>query len=702
MKRKNKIFLKFIIICLTFNYFNIFLSIKSDLKIVQQSSINNIVKTNVKKEINIINNLNDGNMISFDLIENKISSFDFNKNEYFYREFDNNNLIFDKIECEDINKLTLENNTYSYTTGNSNLKNTISNKIGKVISTFEVYNIKNKAYEKISLSSTGFLMGPDIILTAGHSVFSNLNIYSDQYDIDVNKNIFASEVYFVANNLDGSSSEYKVTKLFIETNYYNGNNKDWALLKLDNNIGNKLGWFGILNNFNKINYDIELYGLNEETNSINKKIGKLLSKNNNNYKTNIKTVSGNSGSPYIIDINNNKYVVGIHNSIELDIKDEFIYSNGAVIDDFIMTFINSFNTNDLIFDINQKDYGFEDSYPIDDYTKTNFTSHKLENGLDFRTRRYRTGYIHNEYIVMSPIRHEIKERKAFIEYNFNRPIAKIEVELSMWRDSKKEILTLDNGYAAIETLGAYEWTKVFDLLSIDNSLPIDRANPKTYTIKFDNPVYNFRFYSAYNGYFFIGDANRGRICIGNIRIFQQKNSYMPLSYSELEFNRELWNNENVKHWNCYAYTLNNQIHPETNNIWHFQQPGEYSNNKLSVINANILIDYTTFDFSKYSIYKNKIYEFKKIDKYEQCPGGSYKVALIYKKIQTGIDYQYDYHWFRQDYDGYWSHKFANKEIERLSYNDKLIKDPENYKIPGYNYFVGYFSLTPWSNYYEKQ
>lgn len=79
---------------------------------------------------------------------------------------------------------------------------------------------------------------------------------------------------------------------------------------------------------------------------------------------------------------------------------------------------------------------FADAYPIDDYTRTNYTMHTLSFGFQFQTRRYRTGYIHNEYVVMSPFRNGITE--AFIEYKFDVLVSKIEVDLSHWRSLSYE------------------------------------------------------------------------------------------------------------------------------------------------------------------------------------------------------------------------------------------------------------------------
>lgn len=175
--------------------------------------------------------------------------------------------------------------------------------------------------------------------------------------------------------------------------------------------------------------------------------------------------------------------------------------------------------------IHPTDYGFGDSYPTDYATSTYYHRHFLSNGFSFRTRRYRTGYIHNEYVVMSCVKTNITE--AFIEYAFDEPIYKIEVDLSHWREYACEWLDKDSGVAVLQTwhqrnpldLFDYDrWVTELDLLSDNTNLPRNRNYPTTYEITFSSPVYSFRFYSKINEAR-TSDWNRGRICIGNMKLY---------------------------------------------------------------------------------------------------------------------------------------------------------------------------------------
>lgn len=172
-------------------------------------------------------------------------------------------------------------------------------------------------------------------------------------------------------------------------------------------------------------------------------------------------------------------------------------------------------------------YGFADAYPIDETTKTVFTDHIINN-FSFRTRRYRTGYIHNEYIVMSCIRTDITE--AFIEYEFDKPVYRIEVELAYWRDFSHDWLDKNRGSAKFsiwliqDPMNPYDtggWMTKLDLLSDSTALPRDRTKPAIYSIEFNAPITRFKF-SCKVDTPITSDSNRGRICIGNMRLYSEE------------------------------------------------------------------------------------------------------------------------------------------------------------------------------------
>ena len=86
-----------------------------------------------------------------------------------------------------------------------------------------------------------------------------------------------------------------------------------------------------------------------------------------------------------------------------------------------------------------------------------------------------------------------------------------------------------------------------------------------------------------------------------------------------------------------------------------------------------------------------------VGKYGVCPQGAYKVALV-------LDPTHDYHWYRQNSDGTWSHKIGGNQVNRIDAFQNMIFDPEsadrNYSnTTGSNYtiFIGYYYIYPLNN-----
>lgn len=176
------------------------------------------------------------------------------------------------------------------------------------------------------------------------------------------------------------------------------------------------------------------------------------------------------------------------------------------------------------FKISPCEYGFADAYPVDSKIAEKYQRMLIPNSsVPFRTRRFRTGYIHNEYIVMSCIRENVNE--AYIEYAFNSPISGIQVDLSYWRSPSYEYLTSSNGLAELQfwvepnvsNLFQGRWERALDLLSEETNLPTDRTKQTRYEINFTTQVYSFRFYSKTNVTYH-NNNNKGRICIGDLII----------------------------------------------------------------------------------------------------------------------------------------------------------------------------------------
>ena len=181
---------------------------------------------------------------------------------------------------------------------------------------------------------------------------------------------------------------------------------------------------------------------------------------------------------------------------------------------------------------------------------------------------------------------------------------------------------------------------------------------------------------------------------------------MPLSGSELDYEPDLWNSdsENITNkTNCYSYALNAIRNPNVN--MQTMQPGQ-SGGINSIIDQDDLSDISKL----LKLIENdaKIYGFvfERIGKYEKCQTGTYKVALVVDPDDKfgNFSNDKDYHWYRQNSDGTWSHKPGRNAVVNVDYSNHIITDPEtcNRKMDKYyNYteFVGFFAVKPLNTVY---
>lgn len=572
--------------------------------------------------------------------------------------------------------------------------------VGYLSMRFDVINNETGHIDQRYFMGTGFLEGPDLLITAGHCLYGdvtksytdNNNIVHTEYEDNLNNPRFPDAItYYPARN--GASLPYgsvSVERVYIEKSYYLNTEKDWGCCKLSSPIGNTTGWFGKISNFYIQNYPFMSYGYpgSQGGNMYEASAQFTYFETDNGwyYRTNLDSEGGQSGSPYRISLNGGNFVSGIHTYTVGN-----LYTGGIRIDSFMFAFMNSFVAGNYEHnEIVPTDYGFADAYPTDNPTKTNYLSHTVGD-LDFKTRRYRTGYIHNEYIVMSAIKTGITE--AYIEYRFTEPVRRIDVELCHWRELSHEWLSASTGTAELQTIDntTGEWQEELDLLN-DIDMPRDRTQIQEYQITFSQPVYRFRFYASVNSPY-ISDSNRGRICIGDMWVWTAKNyNYLPLSGSENVYDSTLWAGSVSNNSNCYAYALNNQVYPGTNNLWFKQQPGQYAGSTCTNYTKSELVAAVTADFEEYNDTYGTSLVFQEVGKNDRCPSGTYKVALV--------SCSYDYHWYRQDADGYWSHKPGTTPVRLTDNSGNLILDPAEADLGIYTNFLGYFAISPWNNLYS--
>ena len=147
--------------------------------------------------------------------------------------------------------------------------------------------------------------------------------------------------------------------------------------------------------------------------------------------------------------------------------------------------------------------------------------------------------------------------------------------------------------------------------------------------------------------------------------------------------------------NCYAYALDLKYDPFSNQLFNPSSPqpgslssGEY-NHKTSVDIPKPITDdnlqqaiKVIFEAARQDAwaYGN---DFARSDRWEQAPAGMYKVALALSST--------DYHWYRQDSNGLWSHKQSTNPV-----SENRFTDPETAKIGNYKTFGDYYITgKPW-------
>ena len=154
-----------------------------------------------------------------------------------------------------------------------------------------------------------------------------------------------------------------------------------------------------------------------------------------------------------------------------------------------------------------------------------------------------------------------------------------------------------------------------------------------------------------------------------------------------------WNNNKYicKSHNCYAYALN-LIYPKYANICKQYlkktnkyncprpQPGIYS----GYVNEYKLHSLTCSEIINRMQSDNPLITKLKLN--QECPNGYYKIALFV------LINKMDYHFYRQDKNGLWSHKDGWRKVTNKDFLGRIIRNPEiaNKKYP--YIFCGYFCI----------
>lgn len=144
--------------------------------------------------------------------------------------------------------------------------------------------------------------------------------------------------------------------------------------------------------------------------------------------------------------------------------------------------------------------------------------------------------------------------------------------------------------------------------------------------------------------------------------------------------------------NCYAYAMQLENDPRTGQPFMSKpQPGEFSGNGLTakdlkgtsetvkkVINKKVSADAKVLNLN-----------YTEVISADHVPKeGNWVVALAYATDGT------DYHWWRKNDDGTWSHKPGSTPIIHWDASGNTITDPGNCDRGIYDGFLGYYEVGP--------
>jgi hypothetical protein len=134
----------------------------------------------------------------------------------------------------------------------------------------------------------------------------------------------------------------------------------------------------------------------------------------------------------------------------------------------------------------------------------------------------------------------------------------------------------------------------------------------------------------------------------------------PLSNSELSYNPTRWNkkDDNIqKYNNCYAYATNDLRKDRTRKPHPGNLSGTETNEK----------DYLCPTMNKYLLEDHP--GAYKVDFNEPCKCNYFKAHLV-------VDPKTDFHLYRQDSNGYWSHKPGSRKVTNTDASGNYIMNPE--------------------------
>ena len=147
--------------------------------------------------------------------------------------------------------------------------------------------------------------------------------------------------------------------------------------------------------------------------------------------------------------------------------------------------------------------------------------------------------------------------------------------------------------------------------------------------------------------------------------------------------------------NCYAYALRKDTDPETGESQKLAvDPGDfstknYANDILMYSPGRAALELSELvekDAKALGYYCEIVYSIENYTPKE----GNWLIALAYCPEPSGLDY----HFWRQEADGSWTHKLPTEDPRSTDFSGKTIYNPKNSDRGKYTQFVWYFEIGP--------